>query len=119
MNCKNIFTRKREIEDAIKARNNGEFFGCLKYATEDERKELRELSVREMVNSILCYGNASSGVGEYDRNRYFIEADKLLGKEQVNSIIYEQTKYFRGHAKVLSGVYEDEEGCTYNSIEWN
>lgn len=119
MNCKNIFTRKREIEDAIKVRSNGEFFGCLKYATEDERKELQELSVREMVNSILCYGNASSGVGEYYRNRYFIEADKLLGKEKVNSIIEDQTMYFREHAKVLSGVYEDEEGCTYNSIEWN
>lgn len=119
MNDKNIFTRKREIEDAIKERNNGEFFGCLKYATEDERKELRELSVREMVNSILCYGNASSGVGEYDRNRYFIEADKLLGKEKVNSIIDDQTKYFREHAKVLYGVHEDSEGCTYNSIQWN
>lgn len=119
MNNKNILTRRREIEDAIKARNNGNFFSCLKYATEDERKELRELSVREMVNSILCYGNASSGVGEYDRNRYFIEADNLLGKEKVNSIIEDQTMYFREHAKVLFGVYEDSEGCTYNSIEWN
>ena len=119
MNDKNILTREREIKDAIKARNNGEFLGCLKYATEEERKELRELSVRKMVNSILCYGNASSGVGEYDRNRYFIEADKLLGKEKVNSIIDDQTKYFREHAKVLYGVYEDSEGCTYNSIEWN
>ena len=35
MNDKNIFTRRREIEDAIKARNNGKFLGCLKYATED------------------------------------------------------------------------------------
>ena len=119
MNCENICSRKKEIYDAIKARNNGNFFSCLKYATEDERKELRELSVREMVNSILCYGNESSGVCEYDRNRYFIEADKLLGKEKVSSIIDDQTKYFREHAKVLSRVYEDEEGCTYNSIEWN
>ena len=119
MNSENISYRKREIECAIKARNNGEFCGCLKYATEDERKELQELSVREMVNSILCYGNASSGVGEYDRNRNYIESDKLLGKEKVNSIIDDQTKYFIEHAKVLSGVYEDEEGCTYNSIEWN
>lgn len=119
MNRENISYRKREIEGAIEARNNGEVLGCLKYATEDELKELRELSVREMVNSILCYGNASSGVGEYDRNRYFIEADKLLGKEKVNSIINDQTKYFREHAKVLYGVYEDSEGCTYNSIQWN
>ena len=119
MNSENISYREREIECAIKARNNGEVLGCLKYATEDELKELKELSVRKMVNSILCYGNASSGVGEYDRNRYFIEADKLLGKEKVNSIIEDQTKYFREHAKVLYGVYEDSEGCTYNSIEWN
>ena len=119
MNRESISSREREIKDAIKARNNGEVLGCLKYATEDELKELRELSVRKMVNSILCYGNASSGVGEYDRNRYFVEADKLLGKEKVNSIIDDQTKYFIEHAKVLSGVYEDEEGCTYNSIQWN
>ena len=119
MNSENISYREREIKGAIKARNNGEFLGCLKYATEDELKELKELSVRKMVNSILCYGNASSCVGEYDRNRYFIEADKLLGKEKVNSIIEDQTMYFREHAKVLSGVHEDGEGCTYNSIEWN
>ena len=119
MNRENISSRKREIEDAIKARNNGEVLGCYKYATKNELKELRELSVREMVNSILCYGNTNVGVGEYDRNRYFIEADKLLGREKVNSIIDDQTKYFREHAKVLSGVYEDSEGCTYNSIEWN
>lgn len=119
MNRENISYRKREIECAIKARNNGEVLGCLKYATEDELKELEELSVREMVNSILCYGNASAGVGEYDRNRYFIKADKLLGKDKVNSIIDDQTKYFREHAKVLYGVYEDSEGCTYNSTQWN
>lgn len=119
MNRENISYRKREIECAIKARNNGEVLGCLKYATEDERKELRELSVREMVNSILCYGNASSGVSEYDRNRYFIEADKLLGKEKVNSIIDDQTMYFRENAKVIHGVWQDSEGCMYNSIKWN
>ena len=119
MNRENIKSRKREIEGSFKARNNGVVWGCYKYATEDELKELRELSVREMVNSILCYGNASSGVCEYDRNRYFIEADKLLGKEKVNSIIEDQTMYFREHAKVLYGVYEDSEGCTYNSVEWN
>ena len=119
MNREKISSRKREIEDAAIAMNNGEYFGCSKYMTEEERKELRELSVREMVNSILCYGNASSGVGEYDRNRYFIEADKLLGKEKVNSIIADQTKYFREHAKVIHGVVQDSEGCTYNSIQWN
>ena len=119
MNRENILTRRREIKGAAIAKNNGEYLGHSKYMTEEERKELRELSVREMVNSILCYGNASSGVGEYDRNRYFIEADKLLGKEKVNSIIDDQTKYFREHAKVLYGVYVDSEGCTYNSIEWN
>ena len=119
MNRENIISRKREIEDAAIAKNNGEYFGFSKYLTEEERKELRELSVREMVNSILCYGNASSGVGEYDRNRYFIEADKLLGKEKVNSIINDQTKYFREHAKVIHSVGQDSEGCTYNSIQWN
>ena len=119
MNSKNISYREREINDAIKARNNGEVLGCFKYATENELKELEELSVREMVNSILCYGNASSGVGEYDRNRYFIKADKLLGKEKVNSIINDQTNYFREQAKVIHGVWQDSEGCTYNSIEWN
>ena len=119
MNSENILARKREIEDAAIAMNNGEYLGCSKYMTEEERKELRELSVREMVNSILCYGNANIGVGDYDRNRYFIQADKLLGEEKVDAIIKDQTRYFREHAKVLSGVYEDEEGCTYNSIEWN
>ena len=119
MNRESISSRKREIEDAIKARNNGEFLGCLKYATEDERKELRELSVREMVNSIMCYGNTNVGVDEYNRNIYFVEADKLLGKEKVNTIIEDQTRYFREHAKVIHGVYKDGEGCTYNSIQWN
>ena len=119
MNDENILTREREIEHAAISKNNGERFGCYKYITKHERKELEELSVRRMVNSILCYGNANVGVGEYDRNRYFIEADKLLGKEKVNSIIDDQTKYFREHAKVIHGVGQDAEGCTYNSINWN
>ena len=119
MNCENICSRKKEIYDAIQARNNGEYLGCSKYMTEEERKELRELSVREMVNSIMCYGNTNVGVDEYNRNMYFVEADKLLGKEKVNTIIEDQTRYFREHAKVIHGVYKDGEGCTYNSIQWN
>ena len=119
MNCENICSRKKEIYDAIQARNNGENLGCSKYMTEEERKELRELSVREMANSIMCYGNTNVGVDEYNRNIYFVEADKLLGKEKVNTIIEDQTRYFREHAKVIHGVYKDEEGCTYNSIQWN
>ena len=107
MNNDNILARRREIKGAAIAKNNGEYLGHSKYMTEEERKELQELSVREMVNSILCYGNASSGVGEYDRNRYFIEADKLLGREKVNSIIDDQTKDIREHANVFYGVYVD------------
>lgn len=116
MNCDTISSRKREIEDAIKSRCNGDIYGYYRNITEDERKEITGLSVREMVNSILCYGAV---VCEYARNEYFVEADKLLGKEKVNAIIEDQTKYFTEHAKVLFGVYEDSEGCTYNSIEWN
>ena len=119
MNNENILTRRREIKGAAIEKNNGEYLGHSKYMTEEERKELIELSVREMVNSILCYGNENVGVGDYDRDRYFIQADKLLDEEKVNAIIKDQTKYFREHAKVLFGVYEDSEGCTYNSIEWN
>ena len=116
MNCNTISSRKREIEDAIKSRCNGDTYGYYRNITEEERKEITGLSVREMVNSILCYGAV---VCEYARNKYFVEADKLLGKEKVNAIIEDQTKYFTEHAKVLFGVYEDSEGCTYNSIEWN
>ena len=38
MNCDTISSRKREIEDAAIAMNNGEYLGHSKYMTEEERK---------------------------------------------------------------------------------
>ena len=117
MTTKQIETREREINDAIKLRNGGTLAGYYAVTTTEERQELEELKARRMVNSIVTYGGLY--VGEYDRARYFTSEDKILGKEKVDEIIADQIEFFRNHAKVHSGVYTDSEGCVYNSIEWN
>ncbi len=89
---------------------------------EDEVFE-EELSCREMINSMLIYGD-SIEKDSYGYNKYlkpYTEKgtwhDGLLTEQRVNELIAEQKADF-AKAKVRYGVYTDGEGCTYNSCVW-
>lgn len=81
-----------------------------KLTIEQERLH-KELDCREMINSCLCYGSDFLGIS------YSEPYIKELGKERVLELYNEQKTDF-DKAIVLHNVYEDCEGCSYNSIKW-
>jgi hypothetical protein len=91
--------------------------------THEERLAYEELQCREMINSILIYGS-SADKGSYSYERYlkpYIKGDHwhkyLLTEQRVDELIAEQ-KDSLSRAVIRANVYEDSEGCTYNSCHW-
>ena len=79
--------------------------------TPEQQRLHRELDCREMINSCLCYGD------NFIESRYSENYIKELGKERVLELYNEQKSDF-DKAIVFHNVYEDSEGCSYNSIKW-
>jgi hypothetical protein len=118
---------------AIKHRLNEKYYGdephlpeYLKqpWSKEDEILE-EELSCREMINSILVYGESadenSRSFEQYLRP-YFEKVrgsfrDGILTKGRVLQLIEEQ-KYDISRARINQNVHTDSEGLSYNSITW-
>ena len=91
--------------------------------TLEERLAYEELQCRKMINSILIY-SYSADKGSYSYERYlkpYIEGDHwhkyLLSEARVDELIAEQ-KDSLSRATIRANVYEDSEGCTYNSCVW-
>ncbi|MBR0491801.1 MAG: hypothetical protein IJJ82_07165 [Clostridia bacterium] len=77
-----------------------------------EQKQLhRELDCREMINSCLCYNT------DFLNSRYKDDYIKDLGKQRVIELYNEQKEDF-DKAIVIRSVYQDDEGNSYNSIQW-
>ena len=83
-----------------------------------------ELSCREMINSIMIYGNINSPYNEKTGELDYYLRDYAkdsgfhgIGKQRVIELVREQQADF-AKAKVNCGVYTDGEGCTYNSCTW-
>lgn len=96
------------------------------YKERNEEQNLlsKELSCRDMINSIMIYGNINSPYDERTQtfNHFldsYVNEDGLypLGTKRVLELIREQQKDF-AKAKVRYNVYTDSEGCTYNSCLW-
>lgn len=79
--------------------------------TPEQKLLHRELDCREMINSCLIYGSNFWGT------RYSEPYIEELGKERVLELYNEQKSDF-DKAIVFHNVYEDSEGCSYNSIKW-
>ena len=79
--------------------------------TREQEQLNRELDCREMINSCLCYGT------DFFNSRYKDRYIKDLGEQRVFELYNEQKKDF-DKAIVLHNVYEDGEGVSYNSIQW-
>lgn len=103
-----------------------------------ELKEHKELSCRDMVNSILIYHFApkqtevlNNITGEVIpvsemilKDRYMDDYARnkkvnflYIGEKRVKEIISEQMDDY-SKAEVNIGCYTDHEGCTYNSCRW-
>ena len=88
---------------------------------EEYRRLNKEIWCREMVNSILCYGGfgkTATQVYEAEEkspHNYLKDYVDVLGKVRVMEIIKEQIESI---VDIRHCVYEDNEGCSYNSIIW-
>lgn len=103
MTKKEIKLKRKEVPRF----NNGK---PLKLSKEQELIHV-ELDCREMINSCLCYGY------DFIDSRYSMPYIQKLGNTRVMELYNEQKEDF-SKAKVLKNVYEDGEGVSYNSIQW-
>ena len=80
----------------------------------DEQKRLdRELSCRDMINSILCYDGKEEILKDWYLRKYIDE----LGIETVQRLCDEQVADFE-NAIIKRNVFTDSEGVSYNSVIW-
>ena len=89
--------------------------------TEEQKQLDMELSCISMINSILAYGGGgfdAETVMRREENGYHNYLDKyvkMFGRERVVELIQGQIESIVG---IRDCVYEDSDGCTYNSIIW-
>ena len=81
-----------------------------KLRTEEQNRLYEELSCRSMINSCLIYWT------RFLESRYKDDYIKELWEMRVKELYDEQLEDFK-KATVYHNVYEDWEGCTYNSIK--
>lgn len=75
-------------------------------------KEREEISLREMIESVWCYGfncYNSDYIKDYFKNG-------RLSEKRVWEIVEEQLNYLENNCIIVKNVYTDNEGLTYNSI---
>ena len=93
--------------------------------TEEQKQMDYELSCRETINSCLAYHGEKFGriafweevEGRWGDKSYAAPHVRVLGRERVEELFDEQLKDFR-KATVHLSVFTDDEGLTYNSIQW-
>lgn len=85
--------------------------------TEEQKRTDRELSCREMINSILIYhGKYSIQEDVFYDNKYLTDYVSQLGKETVGRLCKEQLEDFS--KAVVRDAGTDGEGLSYRSITW-
>lgn len=94
----------KELEEPFR----GKMF---KDMTREEIDLFFELQCREMINSCLIYWTdyLNSHYKDDSVKRFWIEKVKQWYNEQLEDVKKSLVKH---------NVYEDYEGCTYNSIKW-
>lgn len=119
MNDSQIQQRKDEIHYASKQRAKEMGVTQWEAETPEEKQELKELSCREMMTSIFCYHRIDTLKDESDYffNKYLKPHLDELGRERFDQIRNEQIALYE-RCTINHNVYEDREGCTYNSINW-
>lgn len=71
-------------------------------------QEQQEISLKKMIISCYTYREMySSSLTKYK---------EILGEELYNEILTEQVKFFDEKYIIKSGVFNDGEGCSYNSL---
>ena len=86
-----------------------------------------ECSLMEMVDSVYCYDNYGNNYDKYLNNKYitdyylddsFCNGKPRLSKDIVERIVKDRVDYLCKYAIVIHNVGTDNEGLTYNSLEF-
>lgn len=86
--------------------------------TDEEKVSYQELWCRDIINSILCYdGEKGLFDNEGQLDKYLRKYEDELGLKRVLELIEEQKADF-AKAKVHRNVHIDDDGVSYNTIEW-
>ena len=92
--------------------------------TKEDETEMEELSCRDMINSCLIYGSDPFHtitkhwyMHGYCTRSYMSDYEDVLGKKRVKVLVDEQRETI-SKSTIRHNVYEDSEGCTYNSVDW-
>lgn len=109
---------EKELEELKKT---CKYLAPLKEMTKKDKKTFKEIHLREMVNSVYCYGyNVDL---EYClNNRYitdFLEEDDkyyTFSLEELKEIVNSQLDFLDNHCRIERDVYADSDGLTYNSL---
>lgn len=73
-----------------------------------------EVLMKSMITSCYTYGGAEKG--SYNFEKYIEKYKDNLTEDVFEAVYDEQMEYLKAF-KVISGVYTDVEGCTYNSLQ--
>lgn len=78
-----------------------------------------EYSCRDMMICIFAYDGTAGITNEdgFNFKRYLSPYVQTLGRKRYDKVREDQLKSFEG-VTISRGVFTDDEGCTYNSINW-
>ena len=121
-----------KIEDAVCARSvdedgNHPNIAYTWLCTPQEVHRLRVIDAMEMANCCLCYGYGWERYGsnyllsDNTTNPKISEELKqahALTLEEVDAVYKAQEERIN-HANIKTNVFTDDEGCSYNSIDWD
>lgn len=85
-----------------------------KVSLKDSEQTMHEVFMKNMITSCFTYGGAEKD--SYNFTQYIQKYRDKLTEEVFEAVYEEQMEYLKTF-KIVSGVYTDGEGCTYNSLQ--
>jgi hypothetical protein len=71
-------------------------------------------NLKNMIESCFAYGGSDQNT--YNYKTYIEKFEIILGKDLFDKIYFEHLEYLKNNFTILTGVYTDSEGLSYNSL---
>ena len=115
---KQLDSKKKTFYARMRDKHGNDFRGKF---DDDDKLANEELFLIDMLHSIFAYAPDTHHmtVDDIMQNRYIKQYIETLGVDRVREIASEELNDFKSHARVRKDVFQDSEGLSYNSIEWD